>query len=236
MITIRRSEERGHIQFSWLNTYHTFSFGDYYDPKHMHFRSLRVINEDTVAAGMGFEKHPHKDMEILTYVISGAIRHRDSMGNDFTLKAGQIQIMSAGSGIFHSEHNASDIEPLHLYQIWILPREKNLPPRYADVTLNHETDTWTRIVAPAPSEKVAPVANEVTIMQDASVYRAILREGSTLTRELAFDRYGWLQVIKGIVTVGDERLSAGDAASFSESNYIKITATIDAEVLFFDLD
>lgn len=228
MINKRASKERGHFNFGWLETYHTFSFGEYQDPKHVHFRSLRVINEDTVSPGKGFGEHPHQDMEILTYVISGAIAHKDSMGNQITIPAGNIQIMSAGTGITHSEFNPSPTHPLHLYQIWMLPQEKGLPPRYdqKDISLQ-SVNEWHKIGSPEPSE------NGVQIFQDIYLYSGKFKQNTQVP--LPSYRYGWVQVVSGSAQIGEMDISAGDGVSLHNEGALTLTAQSECEVLFFDL-
>lgn len=228
MMRIRRAEERGHFDFGWLDTYHTFSFGDYYDREHMGFRSLRVINEDWVRGGGGFPSHPHRDMEIVTYVLQGALEHRDSMGNGSVIRAGEVQRMTAGSGVMHSEKNASTIEPVHLLQIWILPERKGLEPSYEQQAL-------------PKLERLAVVASRdgrdgsVTIHQDATLLAAKLDSGKAAQHALAPGRHAWVQVARGVVSVNGERLERGDGAAISDVSHIKIEGLEPSEVLVFDL-
>jgi quercetin 2,3-dioxygenase len=231
MITIRKSEDRGHFNFGWLDTYHTFSFDQYYDPAHMHFRSLRVINEDRVAPGQGFPTHSHRDMEIITYILSGALEHRDSMGNGSVIRPGDVQRMTAGTGVSHSEFNPSDSEPVHLLQIWILPNAKGLPPSYEERAFTEdERRNRLRLIASEDGR-----AGSVTIHQDARVYVALLEAGQTVDHALNEDRYAWLQVARGSMRLNDVDLSAGDGAGVNDEGVLKISADKAAELLLFDL-
>ncbi len=230
-LTIRRSAERGHANHGWLDSYHTFSFADYYDPAHMGFRSLRVINQDTVAPSAGFPTHPHRDMEIFSYVVSGAIAHKDSLGNGRELKPGQIQLMSAGSGVTHSEYNPSKSELLHLLQIWILPETRGLKPSYTEWHPKPGSDDETKVLVISPDGR----EDSATIHQDALVYRVRLKAGESVGHELAEGRGLWLQVIKGSLDVGNARLEAGDALSTESAGTASFTASEDTEALLFDL-
>ena len=229
--TIRRSAERGHANHGWLDTYHSFSFADYYDPSHMGFRSLRVINEDKVAPSGGFPTHPHRDMEIFSYVVSGAIAHKDSMGNGRELKPGQIQLMSAGSGVTHSEFNPSGNDPLHLLQIWILPEHSGLKPSYTEWHPKLDSDEESKVLVISPDGR----GESATIHQDALIYRVRLKAGETVDHDLAEGRGLWLQVIKGSFEAGDISIEAGDALSTESSGISEFTASEDSEALLFDL-
>jgi len=229
--TVRRSSERGHANHGWLDSYHTFSFADYYDPAHMGFRSLRVINQDKVAPGAGFPTHPHRDMEILSYVVSGAIAHKDSMGNGRELKPGQIQLMSAGSGVTHSESNPSETDPLHLLQIWIQPAFRGLTPSYTEWHPTGETEGAPKVLVISPDGR----ENSATIHQEADVYRLRLKAGETVSHELREGCGLWLQVITGSLAIGETVLTPGDAASTENPGKIDFTATEDSEALLFDL-
>jgi quercetin 2,3-dioxygenase len=231
MITIRGAEERGHFDHGWLNTYHTFSFDRYYDPRYMGFRNLRVINEDFVAAGRGFPMHGHRDMEIITYVLSGQLQHRDSLGNGDVLTAGELQHMTAGSGIRHSEFNPSDSEPVHLYQIWLLPDRQGLPPRYEQTRFAQAdmSGKFRLVASPDGSE------DSLSIHQDARLYLATLDQGQKVEHRLAADRHGWLQVLRGGVDLNGEQLAAGDGAAISGVDRLEIAASGSAEVMLFDL-
>jgi redox-sensitive bicupin YhaK (pirin superfamily) len=231
MMKIRRSRERGHFDHGWLNTYHTFSFADYFDPAQMGFRALRVINEDRVAAGMGFGMHGHRDMEIVTVVLSGALEHRDSLGNGEVLRPGEVQRMTAGTGIRHSEFNPSPVEPVHLYQIWLLPERAGLSPGYEQKAFaeSEKRDRWRLVASPDGRD------GSLTIRQDARLYLAALTGAQELHHELAHGRHGWLQVLRGNVTVNGADLAAGDGAAISEEANVTVRAAGEAEVLLFDL-
>lgn len=231
MITIRKSEERGHLDHGWLDTYHTFSFDQYYDPAHMHFRSLRVINEDRVAAGKGFPTHSHRDMEIITYILAGALAHRDSMGNGSVIRPGDVQRMSAGTGVAHSEFNPSDSEAVHLLQIWIMPRARNLSPSYEQKAFS-EDDRRNRLRLVASDHGRD---GSVTIQQDAQVYAAILDRDTTIEHILNENRYAWLQVARGSVNINGHTLTQGDGAATSHESLLKLVSTDEAELLLFDL-
>jgi len=231
MITIRKSEERGHLNHGWLDTYHTFSFDQYYDPAHMHFRSLRVINEDRVAAGKGFPTHSHRDMEIITYILSGGLEHRDSMGNGSVIRPGDVQRMSAGTGVAHSEFNPSDSEPVHLLQIWIMPRARNLPSSYEQKAFSKdERRNQLRLVASDDGSD-----GSVTIQQDAKVYAAILDGDRAIEHTLPDNRYAWLQVARGNLNVNGHELTQGDGAAISRERSLKLVSPDEAELLLFDL-
>ncbi len=233
MIALRRSEERGHANYGWLDTYHTFSFADYYDARHMGFGALRVINEDFVAPGTGFPTHPHRDMEIVTYILEGALEHKDSMGNGSVIRVGDVQRMSAGTGVTHSEHNASDKEPVHLLQIWILPEFKGLKPGYEQKQFP-ETEKRGRLrVVASPDGR----EGSVTIHQDALIYATVVLEtGESVTHTLEPGRRAYVHVARGKARVNGERLAAGDGARVSEETAVNIAADISAEVLLFDLN
>ena len=230
-LTIRRSSERGHANHGWLDSYHTFSFADYYDPAHMGFRSLRVINQDKVAPGAGFPTHPHRDMEIFSYVVSGAIAHKDSMGNGRELLPGQIQLMSAGAGVTHSEFNPSKTEPLHLLQIWIVPERRGLVPSYTEWHPSKGSDEQTKVLVISPDGR----AGSATIHQDADVYRVRLKARETVTHDLNSGRGLWLQLIKGELITGKTTLHPGDAVSTEDPGAMLFTASADSEALLFDL-
>lgn len=231
MYAVRRSDERGHADHGWLDTRHTFSFADYHDPAHMGFRALRVINEDHVAAGRGFGAHPHRDMEILTYVVSGAVQHADSMGNRAVVRPGEIQRMTAGTGVTHSEINPSPAEDLHLLQIWIQPDRRGYEPGYEQVRFA-DRDRNGRLVQLAARE---PAEGAVRIHQDVSLYAAALERGATIEHALAPGRHAWLQVVEGDVEVAGQTLHAGDGLAVSEESRVTITGVEPAEILLFDL-
>ena len=232
MIRVRRSNERGHFNHGWLDTYHTFAFGHYYDPQQVQFRALRVMNEDRVAPGQGFGMHGHRDMEIVTYVISGALDHRDSLGNGSVLKAGEFQRMTAGTGIRHSEFNPSQTEPLHLYQIWLLPEREGLTPGYEETNFaDEERRGRLRLVASRDARD-----GSLTIHQDAELYLGALGVGEQVSHTLRPGRHAWVQVTRGGVELHGERLSAGDGAAVSGEEAVTVRGALeDAEVLVFDL-
>ncbi len=231
MITIRKSEERGHFNFGWLDTYHSFSFDQYYDPAHTHFRSLRVINEDRVQPGQGFPTHSHRDMEIITYILSGALEHRDSMGNGSVIRPGDVQRMTAGTGVSHSEFNPSKTESVHLLQIWILPARRNLPPGYEQKTYTEEERRGNlRLIASSDGRE-----GSVTINQDARVHAGILNAGQKIDYRLEEHRYAWLQIARGTIELNQVELRQGDGAAVSAEERLSIIAHDEAEVLLFDL-
>ena len=230
-LTVRPAGERGHANHGWLDSHHSFSFGDYYDPAHLGFRSLRVINDDRVAAGQGFGTHPHRDMEIFSYVLKGALANRDSLGNARVIKPGQVQLMSAGRGVTHSEFNPSPNEAAHFLQVWILPRERGLTPSYTE---------WQPTPAQADAKKVLLISpygrnGSATIHQDADVYRLRLKAGETVTHELKSGRGAWLQVADGAVTFNGTALTTGDGASTEQPGTLTFTATRPVEALLFYL-
>ena len=231
MITIRKAEERAHFDFGWLNTYHSFSFGEYYDSKHTRFRTLRVINEDFVQPGHGFPTHGHRDMEIVTYILQGALEHRDSMGTGSVIRRGDAQRMSAGTGVTHSEANPSRDEPVHLLQIWIFPREQDLPPEYEEKKFSDDEkrNKLRLIVSPDGSD------GSVKIHQDAKIFASILEDRQEVVHSLDDGRSAWLQVAAGSVRLNDVVLKEGDGAAVSEESNLRITAQGPAEVLLFDL-
>lgn len=230
-LTVRRSDERGHANHGWLDSHHSFSFADYHDPAHTGFRSLRVINEDRVAPLGGFPTHPHRDMEIFSYVVSGRVAHRDSMGNERTLEPGEIQLMSAGSGVTHSEFNPSADEPAHFLQIWIHPRERGLEPRYTEWRPAADAGVaLTLLISPDGRDGSA------TIAQEADVHRLQLEAGDAADFEVRPGRGAWLQVIRGRLRVGETLLEAGDAASTEEAGPLHLRADGEGvEALLFDL-
>jgi redox-sensitive bicupin YhaK (pirin superfamily) len=231
MITIRKSEDRGHFRHGWLDTYHTFSFDQYYDPAHEHWRSLRVINEDRVAPGQGFPTHSHRDMEIITYILSGALEHRDSMGNGSVIRPGDVQRMSAGTGVSHSEFNPSASESVHLLQIWILPESRGLAPSYEEKAFSEdERRGRLRLVASKDGRE-----GSVTIQQDARLYAGVLDLDAAIEHALGANRHAWLQVARGAVKLNEFDLKQGDGAAVSNETDLKIVAQEAAEVLLFDL-
>jgi redox-sensitive bicupin YhaK (pirin superfamily) len=231
MMKVRKANDRGHAEHGWLDSYHTFSFADYYDPQWMGFRSLRVINDDLVMPGMGFGKHPHRDMEIITYVLSGALEHKDSMGNGRVIHAGDVQYMAAGTGVQHSEFNPAKDEAVHFLQIWIQPDVKGAAPRYAE-----------RSSKGVPSGKLQLITSKsgrlgsIAIHQDADLWLAKLEAGSSVTHKLAPGRNSWVHVAEGELALNGKVLQGGDAAAFTEPATLELTAAKPAQVLLFDLN
>ncbi len=229
-MTLRKANERGHANHGWLDTWHTFSFADYHDPRHMGFRSLRVINDDTVAPGAGFDTHPHRDMEIITYVLRGALQHRDSMGHSAVMRAGEVQRISAGTGVRHSEFNHSSVEPVHFLQIWILPDVSAVKPDYAEKSF-----------ATAPAGQLVLIASKsaragsIPINQDADVFLAKFAGGDSVKHSLKPDRHAWVQVAEGEITLNGQRLATGDGAALGGETALELTATHPAQALLFDL-
>ncbi|MGB3533002.1 MAG: pirin family protein [Microcoleaceae cyanobacterium] len=231
MINVRKSTERGRANFGWLDSHHTFSFGQYYDPNHMGFSTLRVINEDQVSPGAGFGTHGHRDMEIITYVLEGALEHKDSIGTGSIIRPGEVQRMSAGTGILHSEFNHSSTSPVHLLQIWLLPETKGITPSYEQLQTHlSQTPGKLRLIA-SPSGK----DGTLTVHQDVNLYAAVLQKGDGIRHTFSTDRQGWLQVARGEVTLNQTPLQAGDGAAISHESNLELTATQDAEILLFDL-
>src|SRR6516164_5489613 len=229
MIEIRHHDERGHFDHGWLNTYHTFSFDRYYDPQHMGFRALRVINEDRVAPAQGFGTHPHRDMEIVTYILEGALEHKDSMGTGSIIRPGEVQRMSAGTGITHSEFNPSKSEPVHLLQIWILPEARGIKPSYEQKQINRgEMKGKLRLIASRE-----PSDDGVRIHQDVRLYGTILN-GDAVRHQLEHGRYAWVQIARGSVDVNGAALAAGDGIAISDEP--QLTLSGNGEALLFDLN
>jgi quercetin 2,3-dioxygenase len=228
MITIRAANDRGHANFGWLDSYHSFSFGSYHDPQHMGFRALRVINEDWIAAGQGFPTHPHRDMEILTYVLAGSLSHRDSMGNSATVRPNELQRMTAGTGITHSEYSDAESET-HLLQIWILPDQNGLTPSYEEAAFPIETrqGNWRLLAGRGEGA--------VMLHQDVDLYATVLATGDQQPFSLRPGRHAWLQVTQGKVSLNGLSLEAGDGAAVSHETQLEIQAQSDAELLLFDL-
>ena len=231
MMDIRKSNERGHADHGWLDTRFTFSFADYFDPKHVHFRTLRVMNDDRVAAGGGFPMHPHADMEIVTYVLDGALEHRDSMGNGSVIKPGDIQYMSAGTGVTHSEFNASRTEPVHLYQIWMFPDKEGYKPAYDQKYFSPEEKRGKLRLLASPDGR----EGSVKIRQDNDLYATVLSEGEKVKHELKPERHAYVQVARGSVTLNGKKMETGDGAAISEEKSFELTGVDEAEVLVFDL-
>jgi hypothetical protein len=231
MIQLRKSEERGGADHGWLKARHTFSFADYYDPQQTHFRALRVINEDRVAPQKGFGMHPHRDMEIITYVVSGALTHNDSMGNGAVMRAGDVQRISAGTGILHSEINDSSTEPVHLLQIWLIPDHKNAKPGYAEKSFARAEPGRLHLVASKSGRD-----GSISINQDTDLYLGKLGKANKVTHPLGAKRHGWLQLIRGELGVNGVQLQAGDGAALSETETLTISAIKPSEFLLFDLN
>jgi redox-sensitive bicupin YhaK (pirin superfamily) len=231
MMQIRKSDDRGHANHGWLDTHFTFSFADYYDPKHVHFRTLRVMNDDRVAGGGGFPMHPHRDMEIVTYVLEGALEHRDSMGNGSVIKPGDIQYMSAGTGVTHSEFNASKTEPVHLYQIWMFPEKQGLKPAYGQMNFSEAEKRGKLRLLVSPDGR----DGSVKIRQDNELYATVLCNGESVKHALKPERHAYVQVARGSVTMNGTRLDEGDGAAISDEKAVELTGVKDTEVLLFDL-
>lgn len=231
MISIRRAAERGKTQIGWLDSKHTFSFGRYYEPKHMGYRSLRVINDDRVRPGAGFGRHPHEDMEIISWVISGELAHEDSTGSRAVLKPGHVQRMSAGTGIVHSEFNASATEPVHFLQIWIEPDKMGIEPRFEDLAIQpEEVQDRLRLIASPDGRDGSPV-----IQQDANIYVTRLSEGATVSLPLAPNRHAWVQVATGAAELNGKQLEAGDGAAVTGETALTLRGTANSDILLFDL-
>jgi redox-sensitive bicupin YhaK (pirin superfamily) len=231
MIKIRRANERGHADHGWLDSHHTFSFADYYNPEHMGFRSLRVINEDRVQGGQGFGTHPHRDFEIISYVVSGALKHEDSMGHAAVMKAGEVQRISAGTGISHSEFNNSPSEPVHFLQIWLLPARKGVKPDYAQQSFaSAPTNALTLVCSPDGGER------SIKINQDVSLFIGKLTAKGKSVHALRKDRHAWIQLIEGDLDVNGEKLSPGDGASTDEETELHFGSDTGAHFLMFDLN
>ena len=231
MKKVRRANERGHAEHGWLDTYHTFSFADYYDPQWMGFRSLRVINDDLVMPGMGFGTHPHRDMEIVTYILSGSLQHKDSMGNGRVIRPGEVQYMAAGTGVQHSEFNPSKDEAVHLLQIWIQPDRKGASPRYAEKSLANAAKGVLHLVTSKAGRD-----DSIAINQDADLWLAKLDARDHVAHEIAAGRHAWLHVAEGQVTVDGETLNGGDALAVSDERSLTVTGTKPSQVLLFDLN
>ena len=232
MLTIRKTHERGHFDHGWLNTYHTFSFDQYYDPRYMGFRSLRVINEDFVAPGRGFPMHGHRDMEIITYILEGGLKHEDSMGNGSVIRPGDVQRMTAGTGVRHSEKNASNTERVHLLQIWILPNAESLQPGYEQKAFSEdERRGQFRLIASNDGRE-----GSVALNQDVNLFASILDAGQEVERAMDPARYGWIQVARGSISVNGEDAGQGDGVVVVAESSLKIEARENAEVLLFDLN
>jgi redox-sensitive bicupin YhaK (pirin superfamily) len=230
MMNVRRSHERGHANHGWLDSHHTFSFANYYDPEHMGFRDLRVINDDRVRGGQGFGTHPHRDMEIISYVVEGELEHRDSMGNGSVIRPGDVQRMRAGTGVTHSEYNHSPTDTVRFLQIWVLPNESGLEPGYEQKYFGDERRGTLRLVASPDGAD-----GSVEIAQDVRMYASVLADGEEVTHALAEGRHAWLQVVRGNMTVNGVELGEGDGVSFDEATDIAIASSGDSELILFDL-
>jgi redox-sensitive bicupin YhaK (pirin superfamily) len=231
MMTLRPAAERGHADHGWLDSHHTFSFADYHDPKHMGFRALRVINEDRVAPGRGFGKHPHRDMEILSYVLEGALEHSDSMGTGSVIRPGDVQRMSAGTGVMHSEQNGSKTEPVHFLQIWIMPDKQGIQPGYEQKTFSREDKTGRLRLVASPDGR----DGSVTIHADASLFAGVFGKGEQSELSIAPGRHAWVHVARGKVRVNGRELSAGDAAGLTNEASVRVEGVAGGEILLFDL-
>jgi redox-sensitive bicupin YhaK (pirin superfamily) len=231
MIRIHKSNDRGHANHGWLDSRFTFSFADYFDPEHVQFRTLRVMNDDRIAAGGGFPTHPHRDMEIVTYVLEGALAHKDSMGNGSVIQPGDVQYMSAGTGVAHSEYNASDKLPVHLYQIWMFPDKKNYQPVYDQKHFSDDDKHGKLRLVVSPDGR----DGSVKIRQNNQLYATILGKGESVTHQIQPNRHAYVQVARGSVTLNGDTLETGDGAAISQENSVQLTGVNDAEVLLFDL-
>ncbi|MGD0835573.1 MAG: pirin family protein [Polyangia bacterium] len=231
MITLRHAKDRGHFDHGWLNTYHTFSFADYHDPKHMGFRALRVINEDRVQPGEGFGTHPHRDMEIITYVLEGGLEHRDSMGNGSVIRPGEVQRMSAGTGITHSEFNASKSELVHFLQIWLLPTELGIEPGYEQKVIDRKEQAGRLRLVASPDG----AGGSVTIHTDARLYAGWFDKGAATELAMPRARHAWVHVARGKARIGGHALEAGDGAALSDEPTVRVEGVDTSEVLVFDL-
>jgi redox-sensitive bicupin YhaK (pirin superfamily) len=230
MLTLHRSDERGYFEIDWLKSYHSFSFGEYYDPKHMNFRSLRVLNHDLIAPNSGFPLHAHRDMEIITYVLKGAVEHKDSLGNQEQILAGEVQVMSAGQGVRHSEYNPNPNQELELLQIWVLPERANLEPSYQQKVFSREEklNQW-RLIASRDA------AGVLKIHQDVELYATILEPGRELAYDIKSGRGIWIQVARGEAEVNGKKVRGGDALAFESEAKVEVKASTEAELLLFDL-
>jgi quercetin 2,3-dioxygenase len=231
MIRIRRASERGHANHGWLDSYHTFSFADYHDPQHMGFRSLRVINEDRVQGAQGFGTHPHRDFEIISYIVRGALKHEDSMGHAAVMRAGEVQRISAGTGIAHSEFNNSPTEPVHFLQIWLLPLRKGLPPTYAQQSFSESPPSGLTLAC-SPDGR----AGSITINQDVDLFIGRLDAKEPVNHPLREGRHAWVQLIEGDLDLNGKTLSPGDGASLEDEKEIRLKSATGAQFLLFDLN
>lgn len=229
MMELRKGSQRGHADFGWLDSRHTFSFGSYFDRRYMGVSSLRVINEDRVEPGRGFGTHPHRDMEIISYVVDGVLEHRDTLGTHGVIRPGEVQVMSAGTGVMHSEQNGSSEDPVHFLQIWVLPNAMGLPPRYDQKHFPDDAGPVTLVVSGDGRD------GSLRVNQDVSLYRVRLEAGTKHTFTLPVSRMGYLQVVRGTIEVMDVPFSSGDGAAFDKEPEVVVSAATDAEFLFFDL-
>jgi hypothetical protein len=230
-MTVRKANERGHANHGWLDSYHTFSFANYYDPEWMGYRSLRVINDDLVMPGMGFGTHPHRDMEIITYVLSGSLEHKDSMGNGRIIRPGEVQYMAAGTGVQHSEFNPSSEEAVHLLQIWIQPDRRGTTPRYAEKSMKEAPEGKLNLITSKTGRD-----GSIAINQDADLWLGKLGEGNRVMHTLAPGRHAWLHVAEGEVSLNGKKLSGGDAVAIDEQGSLELSAAKPSQVLLFDLN
>lgn len=231
MIQIHKSNDRGHANHGWLDSRFSFSFAEYFDPEHVQFRTLRVMNDDRIAGGGGFPTHPHRDMEIVTYVLEGALAHKDSMGNGSEIRPGDVQYMSAGTGVAHSEFNASDKEPVHLYQIWMFPDKKNYAPTYDQKHFSEAEKRGKLRLVVSPDGR----DGSVKIRQDNELYATVLGPGESVKHEIKPDRHAYVQVARGSIKLNGKDLETGDGAAISAEKSLQLTGVSDAEVLLFDL-
>jgi hypothetical protein len=231
MIKIRRANERGHANHGWLDSYHTFSFADYHDPQHTGYRSLRVINEDRVVGGQGFDTHPHRDFEIISYVVSGALKHEDSMGHEAVMRASDVQRISAGTGIAHSEFNNSPTEPVHFLQIWLFPSRKGLPPNYAQRSFSDSPPSGLTLACSANGR-----AGSITINQDVDLFIGRLDSKETVSHPLREQRHAWVQLIEGDLDLNGKNLSPGDGASLDDEKELRLESAKGAHFLLFNLN
>jgi redox-sensitive bicupin YhaK (pirin superfamily) len=231
MIVKRWNQDRGRTRTGWLESYHTFSFNEYFDPEQMGFRALRVINDDRVIPGAGFATHGHQDMEIITYVLEGELEHKDSMGNGSIIPAGDAQYMSAGTGVRHSERNPSPTDPVHLLQIWIIPNARGLEPRYDQRAIQPEKHRGQLCLIASKDGR----EDSINVRQDVALYAAVLEDGESVTYRLPSNRYGWLQVARGLLKLNGHELRAGDGAAITNEELLEITTEHQAEFLLFDL-
>ena len=232
MLQLRKSSDRGYADHGWLKAKHSFSFADYYDPHNMGFRALRVMNEDRIDAAQGFGTHPHRDMEIITYILGGELAHKDSMGNGSVIKTGDVQYMSAGSGVLHSEFNHSKRDAAHLYQIWILPNERGAKPRYGQTHFEREQKLGQLCLVASPDG----ASGSIAIRANTKLYSSIIEPGQSLSYAPEANRGQWVQVVRGAVTVNGQKATDGDGVAIWDEKEIKMTAEKETEILFFDLE